>query len=70
MYYLQSRYYDPVVCRFINADGLASTGQGFVGYNMFAYCNSNPPNHCDPTGLRIVGFGVQFEVQIGDISYD
>lgn len=42
MYYLQSRYYDPEVCRFINADIYASTGQGFIGYNMFAYCNNNP----------------------------
>ncbi len=36
-YYLQSRYYDPVVCRFINSDTVANTGQGVVGCNMFAY---------------------------------
>ena len=41
-YYLQSRYYDPVLHRFINADSFASTGQGFTGTNMFAYCNNNP----------------------------
>ena len=35
-YYLQSRYYDPAICRFINADGYASTGQGFTGYNTSA----------------------------------
>ena len=28
MYYLQSRYYDPTTCRFINADAFTSTGQG------------------------------------------
>ena len=28
-YCLQSRYYDPELRRFINADGYASTGQGF-----------------------------------------
>ncbi len=49
-YYLQSRYYDPVLCRFLNADGYASTGSGFVGYNMYAYCNNNPVNYSDPTG--------------------
>jgi len=37
-YYVSSRYYDSVVGRFINADSYASTGQGFLGYNMFAYC--------------------------------
>ena len=41
-YYLQSRYYDPQNRRFINADSYASTGQGFVGTNMFAYCNNSP----------------------------
>ena len=30
LYYLQTRYYDPVTCRFINADGLLSTGQGIL----------------------------------------
>ena len=34
-YYLQSRYYDPANRRFINADTYASTGQGFIGTNMF-----------------------------------
>ncbi len=42
LYYLQSRYYDPEMGRFINADALISTGQGLLGNNMFAYCNNNP----------------------------
>ncbi len=49
-YYLQSRYYDPVISRFINADEYASTGQDFLGCNMFAYCNNNPINADDHTG--------------------
>ena len=49
-YYLQSRYYDPVMCRFINADGYVSTGTGFLGYNMYAYCNNNPVMYLDKTG--------------------
>ena len=49
-YYLQSRYYDPEICRFINADSYASTGDGFTGLNMFAYCNNNPANRIDPDG--------------------
>ena len=36
--------------RFINADGYASTGQGLLGNNMFAYCNNNPVIYSDPTG--------------------
>jgi len=50
LYYLQSRYYDPAIGRFINADGLVSTGQGFTGNNMFAYCGNNPVMGYDPSG--------------------
>ena len=49
-YYLQSRYYDPAISRFINADSYGSTGQGFLGTNMFAYCNNNPVLGIDPDG--------------------
>ncbi len=49
-YYLQSRYYDPAIGRFLNADVFASTGQGVLGYNVFAYCLNNPVNGCDPCG--------------------
>ena len=31
LYYLQSRYYNPEIGRFINADALVSTGQGNLG---------------------------------------
>ena len=49
-YYLQSRYYDPANRRFINADSYQSTGQGFVGTNMFAYCNNSPVDLYDQSG--------------------
>ena len=39
-YYLNSRYYDPEVGRFLNADGQLNTG--LLGYNLFAYCENNP----------------------------
>ena len=55
LYYLQSRYYDPVTCRFVNADKYASTGQGQLGHNMFAYCNNNPVRYDDPTGAKLDG---------------
>ena len=50
LYYLQSRFYDPEVGRFINGDALAATGQGFIGNNMFAYCNNTPVAYADPSG--------------------
>ena len=49
-YYLQSRYYDPATCRFINADVYTSTGQGILGNNMFAYCSNDPVKNADHLG--------------------
>ena len=49
-YYLNSRYYDPETCRFLNADGYVQTGQGMLDKNMFAYGVNNPVNMSDPTG--------------------
>ena len=50
LYYVSSRYYDPEIGRFINADIFVSTGQGILGNNMFAYCNNNPIMYTDSTG--------------------
>ena len=50
-YYLQSRYYDPIVKRFINADSYQDTDDGYLGLNMFAYCLNDPVNREDANGL-------------------
>jgi RHS repeat-associated protein len=67
LYYLQSRYYNPTIGRFINADAFTSTGQGLLGNNMFAYCANNPVVFLDDRGTsyRAVGAGLQFEISIG-----
>ena len=49
-YYLQSRYHDPAICRFINSDSHSSTGIEFIGCNMFSYCNNNPISNADHAG--------------------
>ena len=36
--------------RFTNTDNYASTGQGFLGYNMYTYCGNNPVVRYDPNG--------------------
>ena len=52
LYYLQSRYYNPAICRFISADAFVSTGQGILGHNMFAYCRNNPVIREDAAGTE------------------
>ena len=50
LYYLNDRYYDPFVCRFVNADGYICTGQDILGANMFVYCGNNPVLRADTEG--------------------
>jgi RHS repeat-associated protein len=47
-YYLQSRYYDPQVGRFLNADELIRFGE--VASNLLSYCENNPVNKVDLSG--------------------
>lgn len=56
-YYVSSRYYDPEIGRWINADGFVSTGQGILGNNMFAYCLNNPVNYEDSDGEMAAAAG-------------
>ena len=49
LYYCNSRYYNPEIGRWINADSLLSQGS-VLGNNMFAYCLNNPVNMADTTG--------------------
>ena len=50
LYYLKSRYYDPVTGRFLNADMYCDTQSNIFGTNMFAYCNNSPVVLTDATG--------------------
>ena len=52
-YYLNSRYYDPEVGRFINADDPEIIDGGndhILENNLFAYCFNDPVNMTDDTG--------------------
>ena len=54
-YYLQSRYYDSSICRFINADipEISQMAKDIpVGTNLFAYCNNDSINYLDSFGNR------------------
>ena len=49
LYYLKSRYYDPQLARFVNADRILDNR--YVNtLNLFAYCGNNPVNNEDPNG--------------------
>ncbi len=51
-YYLQSRYYDPVTGRFLNADDVSFIGASgtVLGFNLVSYCEGNPVMREDKKG--------------------
>ena len=54
-YYLQSRYYDLSICRFINADVVDiayECKEEINGTNLFVYCCNDPINYEDPSGYK------------------
>lgn len=56
MYYLQSRYYDPAVGRFINADDAVIVGipNGETLHNIFTYCENEPILNSDYQGFFVI----------------
>ena len=51
LYYLQTRYYDPEIGRFINSDSIDYIDtESINGLNLYCYCMNNPVMYVDPTG--------------------
>lgn len=50
LYYLQSRYYNPELGRFINSDAMVSGNSDLLEHNIYAYCSNNPVNRADSSG--------------------
>ena len=49
-YYLNARYYDPNVGRFLSPDAILITDRDVQGYNLYQYCYNNPIIYNDSDG--------------------
>ena len=60
LYYITSRYYDPEIGRWLNADDTAYLGADgtLLSNNLFAYCSNNPVNKIDKTGNLGLAIGI------------
>ena len=48
--YMQARYYDPEIGRFMNTDPVGFKTNNPVSFNRYAYGNNNPYKYTDPKG--------------------
>jgi RHS repeat-associated protein len=51
--YMQARYYDPAVGRFLSADPVASQAGNLINFNVYSYASSNPVRKVDPSGMLV-----------------
>ncbi len=51
LYYLNSRYYNPRIGRFITIDSIDYIDESSIyGYNLYCYCGNNPVMYVDTSG--------------------
>jgi RHS repeat-associated protein len=51
--YMQARYYDAQVSRFLSVDPVEFDGTNPFAFNRYAYANNNPYKYSDPTGTCV-----------------
>ncbi len=54
LYYLNSRYYNPVWGRFLNCDNYINSNKDIISHNLYVYCSNNPIINSDVTGFGII----------------
>ncbi|MEX1254565.1 MAG: RHS repeat-associated core domain-containing protein [Dehalococcoidia bacterium] len=50
LYFMQARFYDPTIGRFLSADTIVPSASDPAAFNRYAYVNGNPLRYTDPTG--------------------
>jgi RHS repeat-associated protein len=73
--YLNARYYDPVIGRFMAVDPVEYIDRGTKHFNRYAYAYSNPYKYTDPSGEAgiiggIVGVGLEVGIQAYTGKFD
>ncbi len=64
LYYLQSRYYDSRVGRFVTADNprVVAIDPTPVNISLYTYCQNEPIFHSDPNGYWVLTLGVSWGI--------
>lgn len=57
--YMQQRYYDPLLGRFLSVDPVGALSDPIVAFGRYHYANNNPYKYVDPDGrFGVLGFAV------------
>lgn len=69
-YYLESRYYDQNIRRFISPDEVDFLGANgdLSGFNLYAYCSNDPVNYYDPSGNVAIWASILIGAAIGFVT--
>ncbi|WP_369975822.1 RHS repeat domain-containing protein [Xanthomonas bundabergensis] len=54
--YMQQRYYDPVIGRFLSVDPVAANANTVANFNRYKYATNNPYKFMDPDGRSDVNY--------------
>jgi RHS repeat-associated protein len=69
--YMQARFYDPAIGRFMGIDPIGPRLSEQVSFNRYAYGNNNPYKYSDPDGKAaqgLLGLGLGIAVATGAVS--
>ncbi len=53
IYYLNARYYDPKIARFLTEDTYRGNPNDPLSLNLYTYCANEPMMYWDPTRYRV-----------------
>jgi hypothetical protein len=63
-----ARVYDPIVQRFLSADGMVESPFSTQGWNRYAYVGNNPLAFTDPSGASSAASGSPSSMRLGRSS--
>lgn len=66
--YMQQRYYDPMIPRFLSVDPVTAYSDPIGAFHRYRYANNNPYRFTDPDGRSVWTKLIKFVIKGGDVA--